>query len=117
MTFFRVLLSVLLAAAFLTGGCRPNTPRPRRPTPSATVDSTPSPEATPSPTPSVAGAASPEVDVIFSRPFFALDFAGCDAEGSGFACSYETETEELKMTITGTAANGHTVETVTFLTT
>jgi hypothetical protein len=56
------------------------------------------------------------VNVTFSRPFFALDFAGCDAEGSGFACSYETESEELKMTLSGNAETGYTVDTVAFIT-
>jgi hypothetical protein len=56
------------------------------------------------------------VDVVFSRPAFALDFAGCDAEGPGFACSYETETEELKMMLTGNASTGYRVESAAFIT-
>lgn len=102
----------------------------------------PTDAASPSPTPTPTGAASPElaarnlydswqmgdrtkaaqfateeaVNVTFSRPFFALDFAGCDAEGSGFACSYETESEEMRMTLSGSSETGYTVETVAFLT-
>ena len=143
MTAFRAFLVVAIGISWLSG-CRSGTPPAPRATGSPSVESpspTPQPTAAPSPSPTIAGAASPElaarslydawqagdrpkalqfstqraVDQVFNRPFFALDFAGCDAEGSGFACSYETESEELKMSITGSADTGYTVAEATFI--
>jgi hypothetical protein len=142
MTSFRALLVVALAVTVLAA-CQGETPEPR-PSPSPTIESpTPTSSPTASPIPTVAaGAPSPEVaartlydgwqagdrtkasqfatqaavDVVFARPAFALDFAGCDAEASGFACSFETDTEELKMTLSGNATSGFRVESAAFIT-
>ena len=144
MNSFRAFLAVGLSIALTVGACTRDTPQTRR-SPSPTTRSpsptpTESPAASPSPT-VAAGAPSPEVaartlfegwqagdrakasqfatqaavDVVFSRPAFTLDFAGCDAEGAGFACSYETETEELKMTLTGSATTGYRVESAAYI--
>lgn len=114
------------------------------PSPSATVSPSASPSDLASPSPAVSrlpnSAASPElaartlyeawqandrtkartvatdaaIDKLFKTAFFALDFAGCDANGERFACNYTQETERVTMIVGGSSSTGFVVEDVAF---
>lgn len=59
-------------------------------------------------------AAEQAVDQLFRRPYYQVDYAGCDAEGSGFTCFYSAEGEGIKMTVAGNREEGYRVSEVSF---